>query len=64
MTSQEYELLPQEVKNIVDFWDEDMDLYVQANKIKTALEYIGWTCDYGLDGEVHTVRPINCVTGL
>jgi len=57
MSEEEYELLPEAVKKIVDFWDEDMDMYEQAAKIRTELEQIGWTCDYGLDGEIHTVRP-------
>ena len=52
MTEQEYELLPTEVKSIVDSWDDNKDLYGECARIKAELETIGWTCDYGLDGEI------------
>jgi len=57
MTSQEYELLPDPVKNIVDSWDEDMELYTEAKRIRRELEDIGWTCEYGLDGMPYDVKP-------
>ena len=55
MTEQEYELLPTNVKSIVDSWDDNKDLYKECARIKTELETIGWTCDYGLDGMVYDV---------
>ena len=56
MTAKEYDNLPQEIKNIIDVWDEDADLYIEASEIKANLNKVGWTCDYGLDGMVHSVR--------
>ena len=64
MTAKEYELLPDPVKNIVDSWDEDMELYAEAKRIRRELEVIGWTCEYGLDGMIHTVRQLNSVTDV
>ena len=55
MGEQEYELLPTNVKSIVDSWDDNKDLYKECARIKTELETIGWTCDYGLDGMVYDV---------
>jgi len=59
MTAAEYENLPQEIKNIVDSWDDYMDLYAECSRIQKELKQKGWTCDYGLDGMVYDVRRIN-----
>ena len=56
MTEQEYELLPTEVKSIVDSWDENKNLYVECARIKSELEEIGWTCDYDLSADIFDVR--------
>lgn len=58
MTAEEYEFLPDNVKLIVDSWDDNKDLYKECARIKTELEAIGWTCDYGLDGMVYDVMKI------
>ena len=56
MTEQEYNNLPQDIKNVVDSWDDNKDLYAECRRIRSELEQMGWTCDYGLDGEVYDVR--------
>ena len=56
MTEQEYDNLPLNIKNIVDSWDDNKDLYAECARIKKELNQLGWTCDYGLDGEVYDVR--------
>jgi len=58
MTAEEYENLPQEIKNIVDSWDDNKDLYAECNRIQKELEQKGWTCDYGLDGMVYDVKQV------
>ena len=55
MTEQEYEDLPNKIKEIVDSWDDNKNLYEECHRIKKELNSNGWTCDYGLDGMVHSV---------
>lgn len=52
----EYEEMPEEVKDIVDSFDEDKNTYGECLRIKFELQSIGWTCDHGLSGEVYDVR--------
>ena len=52
----EYEEMPEEVKDIVDSFDEDKNTYGECLRIKFELQSIGWTCDYGLSGEVYDGR--------
>lgn len=59
MTAEEYDNLPQDIKNIVDSWDDNKNLYDECSRIKNELEQKGWTCDYGLDGMVYDVRQVN-----
>tara|TARA_R110001599_G_scaffold19026_1_gene73280 strand:+ start:170 stop:505 length:336 start_codon:yes stop_codon:yes gene_type:complete len=56
MTELEYDNFPQEVKAIVDTYDDNENLYEECRRIQKELEHIGWTCDYGLDGGVYGVR--------
>jgi len=51
-----YENFPPAVKAVVDSWDDNKNLYAECARIKYQLEEIGWTCDYGLSGEVYDVR--------
>jgi hypothetical protein len=60
MTEQEYGNLPQGIKDIVDSWDDNKELYTECNRIQKELENLGWTCDYGLDGEmVYDVKQVD-----
>lgn len=56
MTAEEYDNLPEEIKTIVDSYDEDGDLYAECSRIQEELEQIGWTCDYYLDGIIYDVK--------
>jgi len=45
-----YETLPQEVKDVIDEF-EDMDSsYDNCNLFIERLNLVGYTCEYGLDG--------------
>lgn len=57
MTAEEYDSLPQEIKNIVNSWDDNESLYKECLRIKHELEELNWTCDYDLSGEVYDVKP-------
>ena len=57
MTVKEYDNFPQEIKDIVNSWDDNKSLYEECARIKLELESIGWTCDYDLSGEVYDVKP-------
>lgn len=59
MTEKQYDSLPKGIKAIVDSWDDNKSLYNECSRIQKELEIYGWTCDYGLDGMVYDVRPIN-----
>ena len=66
MTAESYEALPQNVKDIVDSWDEENnDKYNESSRIVDELEAVGWTAEYGLCGEIHSVvkkRAYECIT--
>lgn len=57
MTAEQYDSLPENIKGIVDSWDDNKNLYDECARIKQELECIGWTCEYGLDGMVYDVKP-------
>ena len=59
MTDQKYDNLPQRIKDIVDSWDDNGDLYVECKRVQEELEQEGWTCDYGLDGEIYEVKQVS-----
>ena len=58
MTAIEYDNLPDNIKAIVDSWDDNKDLYAECRRIQAELECNDWTCDYGLDGEIFDVKPL------
>jgi hypothetical protein len=58
MTNKDYENLPQRIKDIVDSWDDNKNLYQECSRIERELEQEGYTCDYGLCGEVYDVKPL------
>lgn len=49
---------PKEVVDVIESWKSNEDLYQECKRIKYELELIGWTCDYGLDGEIYDVKEI------
>lgn len=50
------ELIPEEVKAILDTWDGDADSYKECDRIETQLLQIGYTVEWGLDGELVNLR--------
>ena len=59
MIEEEYENLPEEIKNMLDSWDDNKYLYAECNRIRCELQKKGWTCDYGLDGIIYDVKQVN-----
>jgi len=59
MRGQEYNNLPQDIKDVVDSWDDNKDIYAECRRIEQVLNNQGWMCDYGLDGMVYDVKKIN-----
>jgi hypothetical protein len=59
MSPEEYDNLPLEIKNIVDSWDDNNDIYSDCSRIQKELKEIGWTCEYGLDGIIYEVKKRN-----
>ena len=51
----EYDMLPQNIKDILDNFDTNSDIYRECERIKNELQDIGWTCDYGLDGVIYDI---------
>ena len=56
MERNQYINLPQEIKKIVDSWDDNKDRYKECERIKKELEAKNYTCDYGLDGTIYDLR--------
>ena len=46
---EQYETLPQEVKDIIDAFNEKENSYELCEDLINALEEVGYTCEYGLD---------------
>jgi len=54
---EEYDNLPQEVKDILDSFDmNEADSDRECDRIIDKLNDIGWTADYGLSGEIYDVK--------
>ena len=56
---EQYETLPQQVINILEAFDEDGDAYQECKKMEHRLLPLGYTFDWGLDGEPFNLRRIN-----
>lgn len=55
--SDEYDSFPQEVKDILDSFDEEQGKYVECSRIQAELDSIGYSSDFGLEGEIVDVKP-------
>lgn len=58
-----YEVLPKEIKKIIDLYNVrkellEIDGYKNCALLVTALEKNGWTCEYGLDAEPFNLRKL------
>jgi hypothetical protein len=52
------ELWPQEVRNIIEKYEEMGTSYDTCHKLIKELEQVGYTCDYGLDGIPYELTTI------
>lgn len=58
MTDKEYDELPDEIKEILESWDDSKSLHKECERIKKELESIGWTCEHSLCGIINSVYEI------
>jgi hypothetical protein len=58
MDATQYDNAPQEVKDILDTFDENKDSYAECERIVNELNEIGWTADYYLDGVLFDLQNI------
>lgn len=58
MTAEDYDNLPEDVKEIVDSYTDEGCKYKECRRIIDELEKIGWTGDFGLDGEIYEVKKL------
>jgi hypothetical protein len=47
---------PKEVQDILNSFDENIDIYHEAKRMVIELNNIGWTAEYYLDGELYNIR--------
>lgn len=57
---EQYDELPQEVKDVLESFDEEseVDTYEQLKLIIEKLKPLGYTCEYGLSGELYNLRKL------
>ena len=53
-----YEELPQDVKAIIDSYNESEDNYTELSRMQQELKAIGWFMDYYLNAEITELRPM------
>lgn len=58
MDAAAYDVLPEKVKDVLATYDDNQDLYKEAERLVGELNLIGWTADYDLSGELFDVEPI------
>lgn len=51
--------LPQEVQDVLERFCNGENSYDQCRALIEALEPLGYTCDYGLDGQPYDLTKIN-----
>lgn len=52
------ELLPKEVQDIINNFNEKEQSYDNCSKLVEDLEKVGYTCDYGLDGVPYDLKEM------
>ena len=57
MDAEQYDALPQEVKDILDTHNGD-ECYIQCQRIVDELNAIGWACEYDLGSGIFGVEPL------
>lgn len=58
MTAEDYDNLPENVKDIINSFDEDLDSYIECERIISELNLIGYTAEYYLDGVLFNITPL------
>jgi hypothetical protein len=58
-----YETLPQEVKDIIDAFNEKETTYPVCEDLINALEEVGYTCEYDLEGVPFNLSVLNSFSG-
>jgi hypothetical protein len=53
-----YETLPKEVQDVIDSYDDNKSLYEECARIQEELIPLGYSCDYGLCGEIDSLKKI------
>ena len=53
------DLIPDNVKEILNTWDESINSYTELSRIVDELNKIGYTFDYGLDASPFDLHKIN-----
>lgn len=56
--SNEYDNLPEEIKSILDSFDDDKDIYAECMRIEAELNNVGWSFDYDLGGNCFNIKEI------
>jgi hypothetical protein len=55
---EEYDTLPQHIKDILDTYDENTELYSECRRMVAELEAIGWTAEFDLSGSLYDIKKI------
>lgn len=50
--------LPEVVQVILNSYDDDKELYEECDRIIEELEQHGYTAEYGLDGQIHSLKKL------
>lgn len=53
------ELIPENVSEILQTIDENVDQYIELDRVVTEIEKLGYTFDFYLTAEPYGLRPIN-----
>ena len=56
MDELEFDMLPIKVKDIINTYDDNKDLYLECKRIKSELNLIGWDCEYDLGGQIYNIN--------
>ena len=52
------DLIPENIKSVINTFDEDVDSYVELRRLVNEVEELGYTFDFYLNAEPYGLRPI------
>ena len=58
MNELEYDQLPAAVRAALESFDEDKDAYAECTRIESQLRTLGYSVEWGLDGELYDLKKI------